>query len=252
MAEGEDNLLQAQLPRHIAFIPDGNGRWAQKQGLPRTAGHIEGVKCAQRILLACRDLRIPFVSMYAFSTENWGRPTQEVQHVLSLLEQMFRLERDQFREKGIIFRVLGQHHRLPKALQTLLKQQEEQERKLNIDPFQYTQACFLISYGGRDDLVAAARTLALAAKKGSINIEDIDESVLQSHISTGKLGVPDPDLIIRTSGEKRLSNFYLWQAAYSEIHFVDKLWPDFNEEDLRNSLKQYRKQNRRFGLVNQN
>jgi len=242
---------RSEFPQHVAFILDGNGRWAEKRGLPRTAGHVEGAKRAQEIVMACRKLGIPYVTLYALSTENWGRPVAEIDQILELMEQMVRKNAEEFGQQGIFLRVIGQRHRLPQSFNDLVQDLEEKEKQLR--PEEQAQntmkVCLAVSYGGRDDIVSAAKELVKMSQSGSLDADLVDEDFFHRYVSTSKIGIPDPDVIIRTSGETRLSNFFLWQAAYSEIQIVDKLWPDFEEKDLKLCIEAFLRKDRRYGLV---
>ncbi|CAM9671886.1 unnamed protein product, partial [Chrysoparadoxa australica] len=222
------------IPRHVAFVLDGNGRWATSKGLPRTAGHLEGAKRAKEIVEVCRKIGIEYVTLFAFSTENWTRPAMEVAALMQLLEKNLLESRDSMRKKGVRLVAIGQRERLSQHLQDLIKETEAgagstKEGQMTL--------CLAVSYGGRDEITRAARRLAEMVAEGEIRPEAIDEVVFESQLSTHSHGLPNPDLIVRTSGEHRLSNFLLWQAAYSELYITDKTWPDFREADLAEAFR---------------
>jgi len=226
------------LPRHIAIIMDGNGRWAQKRGLPRLEGHIAGVGAVRRVVEACRDLGISYLTLYTFSTENWRRPKEEVEGLMLLLREQLRLQTPELKETGVRVIVIGKREELPLVLQEQIRQSEE-ETAQNHDLY----LILAINYGGRAEIVNACKTLIEAVKKGERN--DIDEATFPSFLYTKD--IPDPDLLIRTAGEKRISNFLLWQIAYSELYITDTLWPDFTKDDLLLAIEDYRRRKRKFG-----
>lgn len=233
------------LPEHIGIIMDGNGRWAQKRGLPRYKGHVEGAKTFRRIGEFAADIGVRNMTFYAFSTENWKRPKEEVAAIMDLFrdylnEAMARKAEDE--EKGIRINFIGDRSGIPRDVQMLMKKVERVG--LNKDKVILNLA---VNYGGRQELVHSVRLLAEEVKKGRLKPGDITEESIEAHLYTA--GVPDPDLIIRPSGEQRLSNFLLWQSAYSEFWFSDVLWPDFSEENLVEALRAYEHRNRRFGGV---
>lgn len=217
---------------------DGNGRWAELRGLPRSEGHKRGVERVSEIVEAVQGLGVEALSLYAFSIENWLRPEQEVSVIMSLLETTLKKEFLTFMKEGIRFRIIGNRERLPDNIRSLIELVERETARNTGLVFQ----CAL-SYGGRDEIVRAVRT----AIGGGARPEDITESYIAGLLDTA--GVPDPDLIVRTSGEQRLSNFLLWQAAYAEFYFTPTLWPDFTKEELMEALHQYRMRERRFGKV---
>ena len=234
--------FSGEKPTHIAVIMDGNGRWANARGLPRTAGHRQGAESVRRTVEAAIKLGIPYLTLYGFSSENWSRPMAEVEDLMGLLRRYLRSELAKFHENGIRLQVIGQRDRLPQDIVRLIEDAEATTRdndRLNL--------VMALSYGGRQDITAAARRAAQAVAAGEIKPEDIDESLLGSYLWTD--GIPDPDLLIRTSGEQRISNFLLWQSAYSEMVFVEKLWPDFGEDDLADAIREYQRRDRRFGAA---
>lgn len=229
-------------PRHVAIIMDGNGRWAQRRGLPRLAGHRKGVEAVRRTVEAAADLGIEYLTLYSFSTENWKRPEEEVQGLMGLLRRYLRSETAELHAKGVRIRMIGDRSRLDPDIVDLIEHSE----KLTSDNRRLVLQLAL-NYGGRQDLVVAARRLAQAAKEGRVDPAAIDQSVLAAHLSTA--GVPDPDLLIRTSGEMRISNFLLWELAYCELAFVDVLWPEFGRDHLAAALADFARRDRRFGAT---
>lgn len=229
-------------PRHLAIIMDGNGRWAEKRHLPRILGHRRGVETVRKIVTAVRKEEIPFLTLYAFSSENWQRPDEEVGALMGLLGHYLASELKTMRQQDIRLQVIGDTSRLPANVRTIL-QETVQETAEN----QTMTLILALSYGGRAELVQAARRLAVRALAGEILPEEIDDAQFADCLETR--GIPDPDLLIRTSGEMRISNFLLWQIAYAELYFCDTFWPDFDEEELRQALAEYARRQRRFGLT---
>ncbi|WP_447977288.1 isoprenyl transferase [Candidatus Nitrospira bockiana] len=230
------------LPKHIAIIMDGNGRWAELRGLPRIAGHQEGLNSVRDIMTLCGELGIPALTIYAFSQENWKRPIPEINALMMLLEQYLQTEMETLIEKGVRFRAIGRVSTLPpSALQWVRK---AEHATAHLDKLILTVA---LSYGGRSEIVDAVRRLAQDSKAGLVEPEAIDETLLESYLSTQ--GLPDPDLLIRTSGEARISNFLLWQLAYTEMYFTPTLWPDFRRREALLALLDYQRRERRFGQV---
>jgi undecaprenyl diphosphate synthase len=231
-----------RLPRHVAIIMDGNGRWAQMRGFSRVEGHKRGKDSVRAVVETSRRLGIRYLSLFAFSTENWERPRAEVNALMGLLRQYLRSELRKMMKNGIRLIAVGDTKRLPPPLQKELAQKIEATRD-NTD----MTVILAVSYGGREDIIEAARDLARKARAGEIDPEAIDATVFERSLSTA--GIPDPDFLIRTSGEMRISNFFLWQAAYSEIYVTETLWPDFREAEYIAALEQYGKRERRFGRV---
>ncbi len=227
---------------HIAIIMDGNGRWAKARGLPRAAGHRRGAEAVRRTVEAAVELGVPYLTLFSFSSENWKRPASEVEDLMALLRRYLQGEIAELHKQGIRLRVIGERARLPADVVRMIE--EAEQHTLSNDLLVLTMA---ISYGGRQEIVAAARDLAALAATGELMPEEIDESMLAARLMT--FGIPDPDLLIRTSGEQRISNFMLWQCAYSELVFVDKLWPEFTAEDLAAAIEEYRRRERRFGAA---
>jgi len=227
-----------RLPQHVAIIMDGNGRWAKRRGLPRLAGHKQGATNAQRVVEIFTEYRIPYLTLYAFSTENWNRPQVEVKGLFQLLEKKLDEEVKFAQEKGIKIRHLGKLDGLSPEIQHRIKQALELTQ--NNTGMTISLA---FNYGGRDEIVEVMRRLILSG----IPAQNIDESIVSQYLYTA--GIPDPDLIIRTGGESRLSNFLTWQAAYAEIYFTPVLWPDFDRKEIDKALIFYRQRQRRFGSV---
>ncbi|MEE2693129.1 MAG: isoprenyl transferase [Pseudomonadota bacterium] len=229
-------------PRHVAIIMDGNGRWAAARGLKRADGHREGVAAARRAVEAARDLNVNILTLYSFSTENWRRPAGEVRDLMNLLRQFIGEDLPTLKREGVRVRIIGDKETLDRELR-LLVSHAEKETSSNA---RFTlQIAF--NYGGRDEIVRAARAAARAAAAGQIDPEALDEKLFATFLDTRES--PEPDLVIRTSGEKRISNFLLWQAAYAEYVFLDVLWPDFDKPHFAAALDEYQRRERRFGGV---
>ena len=235
-------LDPARLPRHVAVIMDGNGRWARKRGLPRAMGHRAGVETLKRTLRHCSDWGIGALTAYAFSTENWTRPGEEVAFLMALFERVLALELDALQRQQVRIRFLGDLEPLPEGLRQRIA--EATERTAGNSGIHFNVCT---NYGSRAELVRAARTLAERAARGELDPSAIDEALLSAELHTA--GELDPDLLIRTSGEQRISNFLLWQLAYAELHITDVLWPDFDQQALVAALLDYQGRQRRFGGV---
>ncbi len=233
---------QGKLPRHIAVIMDGNGRWAEERGLPRAAGHQAGIASLRDVTRSSRELGIGYLTVYAFSTENWKRPKREVSMLFRLLIKMLRDEMAEMLENGVRLKTIGQTSLLPKQVQQELT--DAIERTSKNKGLTLTLA---LSYSGRWDLIHAMQAIALDVRSGKISPEDISEETIRAALTTAE--IPDPDLLVRTSGEMRLSNFLLWELAYSEIHVTKTLWPDFRREHLYDAIREYQTRERRFGLT---
>ena len=228
------------LPRHIAIIMDGNGRWAEQQGKPRIMGHRAGVESVQDIVRAARELGIGVLTLYAFSTENWKRPPLEVQALMGLLKSFLESELATMVHNNVSLRCLGQKERIPAEVRKVLERVIQETAGntgliLNL----------ALSYGGRSEITQAVQAIAQKCLAGTLSPGEIDQSVLEQHLYTA--GLPDPDLVIRTGGETRLSNFLLWQASYAELYFTEILWPDFRKKDLLHAILDFQKRQRRFG-----
>lgn len=236
------DLQVDRLPNHVAVIMDGNGRWAKQRGLPRIMGHRSGVDTLKKLLRRCRDWGISALTAYAFSTENWGRPLEEVDFLMTLFERVLRRELAEMMAEDVRIQFVGNLVALPPSLQAEIERAVHQTR---YNPgIQFTIAT---NYGGRQEIVQACRAIAAQVEQGKLAPQDIDESVFSQHLYT--VGLSDPDLLIRTSGEMRISNFLLWQLAYSEIYVTEALWPDFDEGEFHRALCAYQKRDRRFGKV---
>ena len=229
-------------PEHIAIIMDGNGRWAKKRGLPRTAGHAAGAETFRRIATYCRSIGVKYLTVYAFSTENWKRSREEVESIMALFEKYLHEAIDEMEQDHIRLKVLGDLSRISPELRALIERTAE--ISTHYDGF---QANVCINYGGRDEIVHAARRFAAQCAAGEKKPEELTEEAFGGLLYTA--GIPDPELIIRPSGEERISNFLLWQSAYSEYYFTDVLWPDFDERELDRAIAAYQKRDRRFGGV---
>ena len=234
-----DNIV---LPEHIGIIMDGNGRWAKKRGLPRSAGHTAGAQNFRTITRYCSDIGIRYLTVYAFSTENWKRPQEEVSALMKLFKQYLEEALSDFKDDSIVVRFIGDTSAFSPDLQKLIDRTQKESANrtgmvLNI----------AMNYGSRDEIVTAVKSIATLAKKGELDIDSINADTVSSYLYTA--GQPDPDLIIRPSGEYRISNFMLWQAAYTEFVILDKLWPDFTTDDLDSAILEFSNRNRRFGGV---
>ena len=229
---------EGRLPRHVAIIMDGNGRWARPRGLPRLAGHRAGTTALKRTIEACIELRIPYLTIYAFSTENWKRPAHEVRGLMFLLEEVIDRQLDELIEGGVRIRHVGWLDQVPSHVQQAIRRAVE--RTVGGDRL---TLCLAFNYGARAEIVRAVQAIV----REGLPAEAIDEATIDQHLETRD--IPDPDLIIRTSGEMRLSNFLLWQAAYAEIYCTPTLWPDFDRDALQAALDSYAARDRRFGEV---
>ena len=236
------DLDRNRLPRHVAVIMDGNGRWAKQQGFPRIMGHRRGVDTLKDLLRCCRDWGIKALTAYAFSTENWGRPLEEVDFLMTLFERVLRRELREMMEENVRIQFVGNLSALPKSLQIEIERSVAATREnQGID---FTVAT---NYGGRQEIVQACREIATQVQKGLLQPEEINEALFEQHLYTA--GICDPDLLIRTSGEMRISNFLLWQVAYSELYVTDTLWPDFDRKEFHLALSAYQRRERRFGKI---
>ena len=246
MTQGRDAAaLDARAPagpRHVAIIMDGNGRWAKGRGLPRAFGHRSGVNALKRTVECAPDLGIEILTVFGFSTENWGRPASEVAELMGLLRAYVESDLARLEREGVRVRVLGRRTGLSVDIQEIIARAER--RTAHNNRFELQVA---FNYGGRADLVDAARAIAKAAAEGRLRPEDVDEALIGRHLSTGH--APAPDLIVRTSGEHRVSNFLLWEAAYAEFVFQDVLWPDYGPEHLKAAIESYCRRERRYGGV---
>ena len=232
-------MTQLPPPQHIAIIMDGNGRWAKKRGLPRTAGHAAGAEAFRRIANYCRTLGVRYLTVYAFSTENWKRSQEEIEGIMRLLGRYLEEALRDMEKNRVSFRFFGDLSRLSPRLQKMCRDAENRSKDYDV------QVNFCLNYGGRDEIVRAARQFAQEVAEGRHKPEDLTEELMSSYLYSA--GVPDPELIIRPSGELRISNFLLWQSAYSEYVIMDVLWPDFSHKDLDQAIEVYHRRNRRFG-----
>ena len=240
MPSNRELLDPSRMPRHVGIIMDGNGRWATERRYPRVYGHRNAVKAVRATVEAAVELELEVLTLYAFSTENWRRPAQEVSTLMDLFAEYLQKELKTMLDNNVRFQVAGESQRLPQFLHQPLNHALESTSEntgllLNL----------AVNYGGRAELVRAVKKISSLVQSGNLNLEEINEDLISEHTFTP--GIPDPDLIIRTSGEKRLSNFLIWQAAYSEYFFTDVLWPDFDKEDFFQALLEFQKRNRRLG-----
>lgn len=236
-------LTIKQIPRHIAIIMDGNGRWGQKRGLPRLVGHKAGIEAIREVIRTSSDIGIKYITVYAFSTENWKRPEDEVKGLFSLLILYLEKEIEEIHKNNVQLSIIGNYKKLPEPV--VKKIEHALDRTKNNTGLVFNIA---LNYGGRDEILDMTRKIYLMTKENQIdNIEKIDYNLIESLLFTKD--IPDPDLIIRTSGELRLSNFLLWQSAYSEFWATDRLWPDFKKEDLLEAIEVYQNRNRRYGGI---
>ena len=238
--ENTESLPDSGLPNHLAIIMDGNGRWAEQRGLARTAGHRQGVETVRKIVRAAGELGIRYLTLYSFSSENWNRPEAEVSELFSLLRMFIRRDLAELHENNVRVRVIGQRERLPEDIVSLLAEAEQ----LTINNSGQT-LIVAFNYGSRLEIVSAVKRISKSVANGDLDIEEIDDACISGHLDTA--GIPDPDLLIRTSGEMRLSNFLLWQLAYSELVFVNCLWPEFTKQDLEKAIEIYQSRTRKFG-----
>jgi len=237
-----ENINRDTTPNHIAIIMDGNGRWAQKQGEDRLFGHNFGVESVRETLKAAQEIGVNYLTLYAFSTENWNRPKEEVDGLMDLLVRTISLEVDELHKSNVIISSIGNIEGLPDSCRNELNAAFE-KTKNNTG----IQLILALNYSAKWELVNASKEVAKLVSSGELTIEDVNDELISSKLSTA--GVPDPELLIRTSGEHRISNFLLWQIAYAELHFTDVLWPDFKREDLYKAVLDYQSRERRFGMV---
>lgn len=235
-------MQDMKIPNHVAIILDGNGRWAKSKGMPRTYGHTTGAKNVEKIAEAAGNMGIRYLTLYAFSTENWNRPPEEVKALMNLLDSYLKNCIQTAKKNNMAVRILGDISRLDERMQEKIRKLEESSADYDGLHLQIA-----INYGSRDEIVRAIRKLGRDVEAGKIAPDQISEESFSSYLDTA--GLPDPDLLIRTSGEERLSNFLLWQLAYAEFYFTDVPWPDFHEEDLRRAVEAYNQRDRRYGKV---
>ncbi|MFV0305851.1 MAG: isoprenyl transferase [Moheibacter sp.] len=234
------NIIKENLPQHVAIIMDGNGRWAKKQGFDRTFGHQNAIKAVRSAIGTCGDLNIPYLTLFAFSTENWNRPKIEVNFLMRLLSQTVASEIKELHEKGIRLLVIGEVDSLPSQVKKQLKKAIELTQSNS-----KATLVIALNYGSQDEIIRATQKIAAKVKVGELSENKIDKQVFESNLYTNN--IPNVDLLIRTSGEQRISNFLLWQIAYAELYFTDVLWPDFKREDLLAAVESYVKRERRYG-----
>lgn len=231
-----------QIPKHLAIIMDGNGRWAEQRRLPRVLGHRKGVESVQAIVDECMELGVHYLTLYAFSSENWGRPQEEVEALMGLLGTFLKKELSQLQKRGIRLMAIGELERLPKSISKILK--DIIKKTADNDRMVLNLA---LSYGSRNELTRAMQELGRKIAEGSLQADDLVEADIEAALDTHS--IPDPDLLIRTSGEMRISNFLLWQTAYTELYFTETLWPDFSRDQLLQAIAEYSRRQRRFGLT---
>lgn len=234
------SIDMTRLPKHIAIIMDGNGRWAAKRALPRKAGHKAGAEAFERLITDAKDLGIQHITVYAFSTENWKRSDEEVNAIMDLMRHYLKNSFQRFLKDNVRMHIIGDISRLDKDIQEQIQEFEEKSREKD-----GMTVHIALNYGGRDELLRSVQKITEKALNGQISLPDITEETIEENLDTA--GIPDPELLIRTSGEERISNFLLWQIAYSEFYFSDVLWPDFNKKDLLEAIYYYQNRERRFG-----
>lgn len=239
-SQSKEISCKREVPRHVAIIMDGNGRWAQARGLNRTRGHRQGVEAVRKVATAARDLGVQYLTLFSFSSENWSRPKSEIEDLFSLLRMFVRRDLAELHQNNVCVRVVGDKQGIPANLVSLLAEAEQLTRD---NTGQTLVIAF--NYGARNEMTRTVQKIARKIEEGELTSAQIDENLIEQHLDTH--GIPDPEVIIRTSGEKRLSNFLLWQAAYSELVFVDCLWPDFDEVQFEAALDEYSSRTRRFG-----
>jgi len=245
----ENSVLNPErIPRHVAIIMDGNGRWAKQRNLPRIMGHKAGVESVKNIVKSARELNLEVLTLYAFSIENWKRPSFEVQGLMTLLKTFLKSELQNLLDKNISLRCIGEIEKLPSDVQKILLQVIEDTAR-NAEGKQGLILNLALSYGSRSEILRAARIMAEKCVSGQFDPEDISEKLFASHLYTA--GLPDPDLLIRTGGESRLSNFLLWQLSYAELYITETMWPDFNAERFFEALKYFQGRERRFGQTSE-
>lgn len=235
-------VLNDKLPGHVAIVMDGNGRWAESRGMPRIEGHKAGAQSVKKLITSCIKKNIPFLSLFAFSSENWSRPIDEVNFLMGLFLNALQTEINELNQHGIRMRFTGDRIGLSPVLQQQMVEAEQLTQTNN-----RLTLNIVVNYGGKWDIVTAAKKIAGLVIQGRLSIDEITERVFAKHLDTA--GLPEPDLFIRTSGELRISNFFLWQLAYTELYFTDVLWPDFDEQEFELALAAFEKRKRRFGLI---
>ncbi len=234
--------LNGRRPEHVAIIMDGNGRWAQMRALPRTSGHKQGVEAVRRTVKACLNLGIPYLTLYSFSSENWSRPVEEVKFLFNLLRRFIHQDVAELHSAGVCVKIVGSRENLEPDLVALIEESEA----LTADNAKMTLVV-AFNYGSRNEIVRAVQGISHKVASGELSPNDVSEDLLEAHLDTSS--VPNPEMVVRTSGEKRLSNFLLWQSAYSELVFIDEHWPEFNQELLVKAIETFHSRNRRFGGI---
>jgi len=237
-------LIKEKLPRHCAIIMDGNGRWAEKRSLDRIAGHQKGAESVRSVVRSSREIGIPYLTLFAFSSENWSRPSVEVEALWVLLKEYLTSELQEMLDNGIRLMAIGDLGRLPRDVASTLNETVKQTSQAT-----GMTLTLALSYGGRDDILQALRRVMVNCRGGTLSPEEVTEGLFSKYLWT--VNLPDPDLLIRTSGEMRISNFFLWQLAYTEIYVTSTMWPDFKKEDLIQALLSYQERERRFGLTSE-
>jgi undecaprenyl diphosphate synthase len=240
--DGTGLNVVTDIPAHVAIIMDGNGRWARERGLPRTAGHRQGAEAVRRTVRAAAEMGIRYLTVFGFSSENWKRPVSEVDDLMWLLKRYLQSEIAELHRNNVRMRVIGERSRLAPDIVRLIEDAEATTAENDRLTF-----IIALNYGGRQEIVEASRRLAEDVAAGRLAPNEIDADVFAQHLSAPD--IPDPDLLIRTSGEKRISNFLLWQSSYSELVFIDRLWPDFSGEDLADAVREYQRRERRYGAA---
>ena len=233
-----------KVPGHVAIVMDGNGRWATSRGLSRTEGHRKGAEAARQVVETAKEMGIAYLTLFAFSSENWNRPADEVSELMNLLRYYLKKETAELHKSGARILIIGDRDRLPKDIVKLIENAEtltHANQKITV--------VLALSYGGRQDILYAAKELARQAKAGEIDLDKVDENVFSKFLMTK--GIPDPDLMIRTSGESRISNFLMWQLAYAELYFTETLWPDFSKQEMEKAVAFYSSRDRRYGGISQ-
>ena len=238
----QEQIVPNRLPRHVAIIMDGNGRWAQNHSLPRIEGHWAGVKVVDRIVTLSRELKLEALTLYSFSDENWNRPSVEINTLMKILDFYLKKELKRMKDENIRFNTIGHVEDLPESIQNLISHSIE-ETSCNTGMI----LTLALSYSGRQEIIDAVKNIAKQVRLGQVRPEEIDLSLFESFLST--YPIPDPDLIIRTSGERRISNFLLYQSAYTELHFNNVLWPDFSNDDFLSAIIDFQSRDRRFGMT---
>lgn len=240
----KEQIDKTKLPQHIAIVMDGNGRWAKSRGEERTFGHRNAIEAVRNAINACNEIGISYLTLYTFSTENWNRPTDEVDTLMSLLSETMMLEAENIYSKGLRFHIIGDVHKLPQ----LVREQIDQLKEITKEN-KNGNLILALSYGSQQEILSAVKSISQKVKDGELQVEEIDEQIFENHLYTQ--GIPPVDLMIRTSGEVRISNFLLWQIAYAELQFLDVLWPDFTKEEFFKCIVNYQSKERRFGKTSE-